>query len=96
MSTSEGDQLPAGAFHTIMDKIEADSLQIAKKWNWKCIFIHQEYLFRKILAVNSASQVREKHKDEVPNVSVSSQNIETLCKSKLISWYRRLSNYPKP
>ena len=30
MASSEGDQLPA-AFRAIMDKIEADILQIAKK-----------------------------------------------------------------
>ena len=49
--SSEGDQLLAGAFHAIMEKIEADILQIAKKWNWKWIFIHQGYFFRKIQAI---------------------------------------------
>ena len=33
MASSEGGQLLAGAFHFIMDKIEPDILQIAKKWN---------------------------------------------------------------
>ena len=35
MASPEGEQLLVGAFHAIMDKIEADILQIAKKWNWK-------------------------------------------------------------
>ena len=35
MASSEGDQLLAVAFHAIIDKIEADILQIAKKFNWK-------------------------------------------------------------
>ena len=35
MASSEENQILAGAFHAIMDKIEADKLQIAKKWNWK-------------------------------------------------------------
>ena len=33
MTRSKESQLLAGAFHVIMDKIEADILQIAKKWN---------------------------------------------------------------
>ena len=33
MVSSEGNQLLAGVFHAIMDKIEADILQTAKKWN---------------------------------------------------------------
>ena len=51
MISSEGDQLLTGAFHAIMEKIEADILQIAKKWNWKWIFIHQGYFCRKIQAI---------------------------------------------
>ena len=35
MASSEGDHLLPGAFHAVMDKIEADKLQIEKKWNWK-------------------------------------------------------------
>lgn len=35
MTSPEGDQLLAGAPHAIMDKIEADILHIAKKWNWE-------------------------------------------------------------
>ena len=35
MASSEGDKVLAGAFHAVMDKIEAGILQIAKKWNWK-------------------------------------------------------------
>ena len=35
MDSSEGYQLLAGAFHVITDKMEADILEIAKKWNWK-------------------------------------------------------------
>ena len=33
MASSEEDQLGAGAFYDIMDKIDADILQIPKKWN---------------------------------------------------------------
>ena len=47
MASSEGNQLLAGAFHA------TDILQITKKWNWKCIFIHQGYFFRKIPAINA-------------------------------------------
>ena len=54
MASSEGGQLIAGAFHGIMDKIEADILQTAKKWNWKWIFIDQGYFFRKIPAINAS------------------------------------------
>ena len=35
MASSEGDKVLVGAFHAVMDKIEAGILQIAKKWNWK-------------------------------------------------------------
>ena len=61
MASSEGNQLLAGAFHAIMDKIEADILQIAKKWNWKWIFMHQGYFFRKIPAVNASFAPKEGH-----------------------------------
>ena len=51
MANSEEDQLLAGAFHAIMDKIQAHILQIEKKWKW--IFIHQACFFRKIPAINA-------------------------------------------
>ena len=54
MASSERDQLHAGAFHAIMEKIKVDILQIAKKWIWKLIFIHQGYFFRKIPAINAS------------------------------------------
>ena len=54
MTSSEGNQLLAGAFHAIMDKTEADILQIPKKWNWKIISIRKEYFFRKIPAINAS------------------------------------------
>ena len=54
MASSEGDQLLAGAFHAIMDKIEVNILQIAKKWNWKWISIHQGYFFRNISTINAS------------------------------------------
>ena len=38
----------------IMEKIEADILQIAKKWNWKWIFAQQGYFFRKIPAISAS------------------------------------------
>ena len=41
MVSFKGNQLLAETFHAIMDKIEADILQTANKWNWKWIFIHQ-------------------------------------------------------
>ena len=40
MASSEGNQLLAGASHAIIDKTQADMLQIAMKWNWKWIFIY--------------------------------------------------------
>ena len=61
MASSEGDQRLAGSFYAIMDKIEADILQIAKKWNWKWIFIHQGYFFRKILAINASFEPKYMH-----------------------------------
>ena len=55
MAISKGDQLLAADFHALMDKIAADILQIAKKWNWKLTFTHQEYFFfRKIPAINAS------------------------------------------
>ena len=35
MCSPEEDQLLGGAFNAIVDKIEADIIQIPKKWNWK-------------------------------------------------------------
>ena len=35
MASFEEDQQLPGAFHAIMDKIEADILHHAKKWDWK-------------------------------------------------------------
>ena len=61
MASSEGDQLLAGAFHAIMDKIEADILKIAMKWNWKGIFIHQRHSFRKITAINASLASKYRH-----------------------------------
>ena len=54
MASSEGDQLLAAEFHTIIDEIEADILQIAKKWNWKLIFLYQGYFFINIPAINAS------------------------------------------
>ena len=80
MANSEGDQLLAGAFHAIMDKIEADILQIAKKWNWKWIFIHQGYFFRK----DSGYKCQFYIKIGAPSGRSLKfgQNIETWCKNK--------------
>ena len=61
MASSEGDQLLAGAFHAIMGKIEAGILQIAKKWNWKWIFMYQGYFFRKIPATNASFAPKYMH-----------------------------------
>ena len=54
MASSERDQPLARAIHTITDKIEADILQVVKKWNWKSSFIHQGYFFRKNPAINAS------------------------------------------
>ena len=54
MASAEGDQLLARDFDAIMDTIQANVLQTAKKWNWKWIFIRQEYFFRKIPAINAS------------------------------------------
>ena len=54
MAIYVGDKLLAGVFHPILDKVEADILQIAKLWNWKWIFIHQEYLLREIQAIHAS------------------------------------------
>ena len=54
MASSERDQLHAGAFHAIVEKIKVDILQIAKKWIWKLIFIYQGYFYRKIPAINAS------------------------------------------
>ena len=43
MTSSEGNQLLAGAFHAIMDEIDADILQIAKESNWKWIITHEAH-----------------------------------------------------
>ena len=61
MGSSQGDQLHEGAFHAIMGKIEAGLLQIAKKWNWKWIFMYQGYFFRKIPAINGSFAPKYAH-----------------------------------
>ena len=50
----EGDQLLAGAFHVIMDKIEGDIIQTARRQNWKLTFIHQGHFFRNIHTINTS------------------------------------------
>ena len=55
MVSSEGGSATCRSFHASMDKIKADIHQITKKWNWKWIFIHQGYFFRKIPAVNASA-----------------------------------------
>ena len=53
ITSSEGDQPLARAFRAIMDTMEADDiLQIAEKCNWKYVFVHQGYFFRKIPTIN--------------------------------------------
>ena len=54
MASSEGNKLLAGASYVIMDKTEADILQITKNWNWKWIFIHQGNFSGKIPAINAS------------------------------------------
>ena len=50
MACTERDQLLGGDFYAIMDKIEADMLQMTKKWNWKWI----AYFNRKNPATNAS------------------------------------------
>ena len=95
MTRSDGDLLLTGAFHATMDKIEADVLQIAKKWNWKWIsYIKNnfsedssykcQFCTRALAPLRPVSQVRAKYnKDEVTDVSGSNQNINTSCKNIL-------------
>ena len=40
------------SFSCYYGKIVAVILQIAKKWNWKIIFIRQGYIFKKVPAIN--------------------------------------------
>ena len=47
MARFEGYQILARTFHAIMDKIETDIVQTARKWNWKLMFIHQGNFFQK-------------------------------------------------
>ena len=49
MACTEGNQLPEGDLHATLDKIEADLLQITKKWNWIGI-VYQGSFNRKIPA----------------------------------------------
>ena len=50
MASSERNQLLVGAFHAVVDKTEADILQITKNWKWIWVFIHQGYFFRETSA----------------------------------------------
>ena len=59
MVSPEEDLLLAGAFHTILDKIEADIHHISKEWNW--IVIHQGYFSRMIPAINPSSTPKYVH-----------------------------------
>lgn len=34
VACTKGDQLLEGSFHSILDKIEANMLQITENWNW--------------------------------------------------------------
>ena len=54
IASYERGQLLAGASSAIMQKIEADILQIANKGHGKLIFIRQGCFFRKILAINAS------------------------------------------
>ena len=54
MASSEGDQLLKGAFHAILDKIEADILQIAKSgMGYESSHISDTF-FRKIPDINAS------------------------------------------
>ena len=35
MAISEGSQLLAGDLHAVLDRVKANVLQIAKKWDWR-------------------------------------------------------------
>ena len=89
MASSEGDQLLVGTFHPIMDKIEADVLQIAKKWNWnESLYIKDTFSerFQLKMPVLHYCKVRAPSKlaSECNQMqSKCNQNIEMSCKVKL-------------
>ena len=88
MASSEGNQLLIGAFHAIMDKTEADILQIAKKWTWKWIFIYQGYLFIKSPLLNTSFAPKYVHLQGWSlkfgqNITMFQQIFETPYKNKL-------------
>ena len=98
MASSEGDQLLARAFHAIMDKIDSDILQTAKKQNW-IVFIHQGFqkdssykcqYFTKVRAPSRlVSEVWAKYKD------VPTKILKRFCKDKLRQTSQRNINVRK-
>ena len=48
MDFCEGIQLFAGDFHAVLDEINTNIFQFAKKWSWKVIVSHQRCFFRKL------------------------------------------------
>ena len=90
MACTIGNWLLEGESYAILDKIEADLLQAAKKWNRTWIIQHQRSLNVKILATNGSSapvmciskdgnshlkHVRAEYKDEKPDASDFYRNI---------------------
>ena len=96
IASSEGSHLVAGAFHVIVDKIEADILQIAKKWNWKWIVKHTfqkdpSYEFQfctKVCAPSRLlSEVWAKHKDVPTKILKRDARTDSSCqKLKICVW----------
>ena len=97
MACTIGNWLLEGESYAILDKIEADILQAAKKWNRKLIIQHQRSLNIKILVTNGSSapvmciskagnsrlkHVRAEYKDEKPDVSNFYRNIRVWCNFK--------------
>ena len=61
MVCTKRNQLFEGNLHAILDKIEADILQITKEWNRKWIVLHQGSFNRKIPATNGSSAPKYVH-----------------------------------
>ena len=55
MALSEGEKLFLGDLRANMDYINADMAQFTRRWNWKLIVEHQEYVCRKFAATNVCS-----------------------------------------
>ena len=92
MTFSKRNQPFEGKFHDVLDKIKADMIQFTKKWNVKDTFAEYFCLQISVLHHNISifkadrSSLRDgwtKCKENVSDVLVSSQNVQTTCNSKV-------------